>query len=356
MTDFLNEGAFNLLVNCAEAKAEETLLLICEDHSLGWYDKKIVAAIEKCARQLGLTVSRLDVGPPDNQGITASENVVAAYDITLFLSRIGDQERFSKPPNGSRAVMSYAREAKQLASAYGRTHHHAFVDLKTAVDQLLLNSSNIRITCPLGTDISGRVSFEKHNSYNDVSVQRFPLGVPKPILCDKFTGEIALAHFLTPTGSKVYDPAAIPINSTVHAKVEQGRLVKLSGDSSTIKRIRAHHDYVGDLFNIDANVVHSFHAGIHPAASYQHIARDNPDRWSNSVFTNPRFLHFHTCGSNAPGEICWMVLDPTVSIDGDNLWEDGRLMVTRFDEIRTCLNKWPELMPLFEHPSNEIGL
>jgi hypothetical protein len=51
----------------------------------------------------------------------------------------------------------------------------------------------------------------------------------------------------------------------------------------------------------------------------------DPDRWSNSVFTSPRWLHFHTCGAYAPGEICWMVGEPKVEVDGKALWREGRL-------------------------------
>ena len=356
MTDFLSEGAQNLLLNCAQARTGESLLLICEDHSLGWYDKEIASAIDNVATHLGLKVTRLSVKGPDNEDLTHTADVIAGYDLTVFLSRIGDQNRFSEKATGTRTVMCYAREARQLASAYGRTHHHALSGLKTAVDSLLLNSSNIRITCPLGTNISGKVSLSKRDGSQDVSVKRFPLGVPKPILCNKLNGYVALAHYLTPTGSKVYEPASIAINSTVLAEINDGHLVKFIGDPGDVMRIREHYNHVAGLFNIDGNAVHSFHAGIHPATTYNHLASDDPDRWSNSVFTNPRFLHFHTCGAYAPGEICWMVLDPTVSIDDVNLWEAGQLKVKRFARTRNCLNKWPELIPLFDNPSNEIGL
>ena len=55
-----------------------------------------------------------------------------------------------------------------------------------------------------------------------------------------------------------------------------------------------------------------------------------PSRWAQTVFANPRVLHFHTCGTGPPGEICWMVIDPTVTIDGVALWENGRLHPDRF--------------------------
>ena len=356
MTDPHEEGARNLLVNCAKASAGEKLLLICEDHTLGWYDHEIADVIGDCARNLGLSVSRLNVGAPDNERSAKLTDTISDFDLSIFLSRIGDQDRFSKKNAVSRTVMSYARDLPQLGSAYGCTHHQALVKLKSAVDTLLSNSLYLRITCPLGTNLEGTITHSKHHEPEDVSVERFPLGVPQPVLCNSFTGRVALSRFLTPTGSSVYQPATLFIPSIVYAEVEKGQIVNFNGNKDTVTKVRNHYDHVAKLFGIDGSIVHSFHAGIHPGASYQHPASDDPDRWSNNVFTNPRFLHFHTCGAYAPGEICWMVLNPTINIDDNNLWENGQLKVEQFQKTKACLDEWPELISLFKHPSNEIGI
>ena len=67
-------------------------------------------------------------------------------------------------------------------------------------------------------------------------------------------------------------------------------------------------------------------------------------------------LHIHTCGAYAPGEICWMVLDPTVSVDGKNLWEGGRLRLEEFGPLRQHAEKWQVLTELLANPSNDIGV
>ena len=51
-----------------------------------------------------------------------------------------------------------------------------------------------------------------------------------------------------------------------------------------------------------------------------------------------------------------MILNPTINIDGNNLWEQGQLKTERFEKTRACLDEWPELISLFKHPSNEIGV
>ena len=39
------EGARNLLVNCGDLGPDDTLLIVCEDPDLGWYDNETVQAI-----------------------------------------------------------------------------------------------------------------------------------------------------------------------------------------------------------------------------------------------------------------------------------------------------------------------
>ena len=106
----------------------------------------------------------------------------------------------------------------------------------------------------------------------------------------------------------------------VHAEGRNGYFLKFRGEPFPITEIRDHPERAESSLILIAIKKHAFYAGTHLAASYKHAAKDDPDRWSNSTFTNSRFLHFHTCGDDAPGEICWMVLDHTVCIDGQNLW------------------------------------
>ncbi len=350
------EGARNLLFNCAELKPHETLLIVCEDPALGWYDAEVPEVIAKLAMTIGVTPTILSVGKPENEVDPAVDAAIAAHDCTIYFARIGDQDRFGELAPGKRSVMCYIRDIDMLASAYGRASYGALKAFKEAIDTVLLEAQRIEITCPRGTKYGGSATEEVRREKTDVSVRRFPLGVPLPMDAAQFSGRIALAHFLTPTGSKSYQPAAIELHDTTFVEVKDGRITEFSGDHDQIGSIRQHYDMVADKFGIDRDIVHSWHAGIHPGNSYLDSAATNPDRWSNSVFTNPRFLHFHTCGNYAPAEICWMVLDHTICVDGKSLWENGHLNPEIFSRTNMCLEQWPELVTLFAHPSQEVGL
>lgn len=354
----LEEGARNLLVGCGALASGDSLLILHEDPVHGWYDPGLPEAIAAVARTLGARVRLQAVGPPRAEPGRDDEldAAIAAHSHALFLARIGDQDRFEARAGETVTIMSYARTHAALASPFGRAPHAALQAVKNAVDALQQGADEIEITCPLGSRLTGRPTPLPPEAPADVSVRRFPLGVPQPVLAAGFSGSVVLARFLTPTGSRPYEPDSLPLAEPVRAHIENGRILDFDGPADSVASVRAHHRHVGGLFAIDPWAVHSFHAGIHPACAYPFPAADNPDRWSNSVFCNPRFLHFHTCGAYPPAEICWMLLDPTVRLDGIPLWEHGRLRVANFAETQTAVAASPTLPALFAAPADSVGL
>ena len=352
----LMDGARNLLNNCAEIDVQDRLLIICEDPALGWYDEAAPAAVLTAAREIGLSPLRLSVGAPGNSPPEDATEAISAHDCIVYFARIGDQGRFGVAEPGQRRVMSYARTGPALASRYGRTNHKALLALKIAINDILLNASTIEITCPLGTKLSGKPLQQDGRAPEDVSIMRFPLSVPVPIPAEQFSGRIAVARYLTPTGSRVYEPAWLKIEKPVLAEIKSGRIVNFEGDRPSAAAIRRHHRRVAQQFSIDDDRIHSWHAGIHPGCYCDTTADEDPDLWSNTVFGNPRILHFHTCGDYAPGEICWLLVDATVCIDGKALWHKGRLCTETFSRTNECVANWPELGLLLDEPYGAIGL
>ncbi len=353
----LFEGARNLLVNCAEMQADESLLVLHEDAALGWYDGALPRALAMAAERLGLRTTLMQVAEPraDLELPPSIAAAMADHDQTVFFARIGDQSRFRQQLTEKAPVMSYVREAAGLASMYGRFDHRAFLDLKAALNYVYDNAAQIRITCPLGTDLSGRALVDPSGP-EDVSIKRFPMGVYKPISCAGFSGRVALSRYLVSTGSRSYSPDSAAFGGVVFAMVEGNRITAFEGPAESVATIETHYKAVSDLFAIEPLFVHSWHSGMHPACSYPGRADDNPDRWGNTAFTNPRLLHFHTCGAFPPGEISWTLIDPQVDVDGVVLWRAGRLNLEANDVIRHVFATWPGLTKLFSQPPGDIGL
>lgn len=346
----LQAGARNLLVSCAGLSAGDHVLIVAEDPALGWYDDNASKALADTAKSLDISAEIVRCGAPRN---TKDGDVFAAVEAAqnvVFMARIGDQDRFDAVLPGRTRTMVYARTAPQLASLYGCTPHSSMKRLKWAVDAVMGSGEAITVTCPLGTKLTGTPPAAGPTAPADTAVQRFPMGVPAPTLASAFSGEVVLAHYLTPTGSRVYEPASCVLSAPVVAEVAGGRLINLRGAAEVIDAVRAHYRHVAGLFGIDADAVHSFHAGIHPGVDFAGRIDDDPDHWSNTVFTHPRFLHVHTCGAYAPGEICWMVLDPTVTVGDLMLWDGGRFNFDGLAARDPGLADEPGLKTLFGAP------
>jgi hypothetical protein len=352
----LAQGADNLLLNCANTKIGDRVLILHEDPALGWYDLAAPQAVADACHRLGTPVFMKQVPGPDNSSDKGFTDLFTFYEIIIFFARMGDQDRFEDPAPGKTVVMSYIRDAEMLASPYGTIHYQALVDLKEAVNEVFLSAEDISVTCSSGTDFSGFTTADYKRSARDVGVRRFPMGVHIPLTSANFGGKIALNTYLTPTGSKVYEPAVLDIPSTVMAYFAAGEITSFEGPNDSVKTVQDHYNHVADLFDLDWKLVDSWHAGIHPGLSYQAQASDDPDRWSNTVFTSPRFLHIHTCGHYPPGEVCLMVHNPSITVDGTVIWKDGVMKLEDFPQAAACLDKWEDLKNSYDNPSLMDGL
>ncbi len=346
----------NLLQNCAGLTPRSSLLIVYEDPKLGWYDQMVTETIVDAARSMGIKTQTFAVGTPQNEPNIALTSAMQQYDCTLFLSRIGDQDRFASPVPGKAIVMCYLRSFDMLTSNFAGVSYQATQALKKVLDSLACQASKIEIFCPLGTKCSLEQTPHTAIDAHDVSILRFPLGVITPIDARKLSGRVVLSHFLTPTGSRVYHPPNLELRESLVANIENGRISGFEGNIKDVAAVENHYRRIAAQFDIDPSCVHSWHAGMHPGLSYLQKAESDPDRWSNTIFNHPRILHFHTCGAYAPGEICWIVKDQTILLDGKPLWDEGKLCLQDFSETRTTLENWPELERLFYQAAGQIGL
>ena len=50
------------------------------------------------------------------------------------------------------------------------------------------------------------------------------------------------------------------------------------------------------------------------------------------------------------------VFDPTVTVDGVDMWRDGRLVFADTPAVRELLSDYPGIREMFDHPLMEYGL
>lgn len=349
-------GAKNMLINCAEAQRGERLLIAYEPAEFGYYDADALPCVVEAARQIGLTVETVDVGfcpytPCLSDGLRAQ---FERADIIVFLARLGDQLRFSDMPEGKRIVVSFALDAGMFGSAFGTTHHDAMLALKQQVNQTLAQAQYVRVTCAQGTDFAGKPDMPALGG--DCTIRRFPMSIFQPVPARSFSGRVALCGFLTGTGTLYYDEYTLEFDGNVYAVMQDGQLIGFDGSDRDVRAANAQYDRVSQMFGIERNFIHSWHAGIHPGCGYTRDARENYERWGGSSFGNPRILHFHTCGRYAPGEISWNMTDPTIEIDGIPVWENGVFHADRIKGGQAILDQYPCAARIFRNPDPHIGL
>lgn len=349
-------GAISLLRDCVGGVSGERLLIVSEPESNGYYDEQAPKVTAAAGRALGMRVYTTEsdsfVNSEDEKAILIDG--LRGFDHIIFFSRVGDQIRFTRAEEMPSSTMCYTLNVRSLNSNFGTACHHGMCEIKDAIDRAFEAAEHISVSCPQGTQYSGRPRW--HGTPVEVGLKRFPLLVPRPVPADGLSGRIALSRFLIGTGNRFYDPYYLALPNVVFACIENNRITHFEGDRFEVKRVEDHYKRVAGELDIEPWYVDSWHAGIHPGCHFEADAEADILRWSGTAFGNPRILHFHTCGEYAPGEISWNLLDPTVVLDDVLLWEKGRLHVERLEAGAEILSRHTKLAELFNNPESRIGL
>ena len=342
-------GARNLLVNCAGVSPDDHVLIVSEEPGGCHYDEAAALCVEKVARQICSKVTAMPAPLPKKAGDFPAELIEAmnVCDHTVFLSRLADHARFMPSPGKCSKTICYALDEELLGSPYATLPHGLMTKLLRKLEAELSAARMWTITCPLGTDAHGTFEW-RGDKDEDFTFGLFPVTTFKPVPCVTMTGKVALAHWLIPGGKANYEPAFHPISKPVFAHVRDGKLCSLEGDREAVEPLQDHCDMVAAKFGIDRDFVHSWHVGLNPHTFYAGDAHAELERWGSVSFSSPRYLHFHTCGDYAPGEIAWSVFDPTVAIDGVEFWREGSFVWLERPDNAALIAGYPGAECLFE--------
>jgi hypothetical protein len=356
-TKRMQDAVANMAFGCAGAQPGARILILHEPAAEDHYEAGLCEDVHAAAEALGLVVECREIAfsPEPADPPPHVLDAMEAADHILYLARLGDQMRFRPLPHARKSIVSYAVTRAAMAGPFGTAPHKAMLELKEAVNAALRAAREIRVTCPLGSDFAGHIA-PATEPMADVGILRFPMAVFAPVPMEGFAGQAALARFLVGTGSLYYEPFVHRIDGTATVRFVGTRITGYDGPAETVAGIRAHVAALAARYGLDADFVHSWHAGIHPGCAYEGAMADNPGRWTGSAFGNPRLLHVHTCGSYAPGEVCWNLLDPTITLDGVALWQQGRLHPDRIPGGPEILDTWPDLRALFAAHDRAVGI
>lgn len=318
-------GAKSLIFDAIGAQAGDLLAIVAENPIYGIYDAMVPVCIADVAKELGITTRIIHVGDHAGLDEIPAEVVeaLAFSDHVLFHARLGDTLRFSEISSRASVTMNYALDLSVLGVASCTVPHRVMEAIRSAYDAKADTAEYWSITCPLGSNISGTQDTDKirRGEAEDFTVKRYPVCAPRPISCDTASGIVALKGWLMATGNRKYDNDEIMLPKVVLAEVANGRIIDFTGPPDLVDSVSAQYKRVGEYFSMDPWVVHSWHAGINPGCRYPVKAEVNLERWGKVAFANPRYLHFHTCGFYAPGEIAWSLFDTNVFLEDKPFWE-----------------------------------
>ena len=364
--DDVRRGARNMLVDGCDMKAGDEVLILNEN---GITEPAAVDIIADEARKLGgrVHVMWTDTvkGPED-----MPPSVVKAFespDVTIFNHMIAGVLRMV-PFNGrGMKMLNFLQTWDQLGSPFAHTPYKVWLEVLKNLGPRLGMAKSWRITCPLGSDFGGPVPQPGQSPKADkpaktdakaagdgFTLRTFPLGVCQVFDSMQASGRLAV-RWLTPSGIHVFEPNGIALPSPVLIEIENGHITGFDGDAAAVSQLRAYMEKCGGEMGKEPYLVNSWHAGINPRCAVTAGPQQGLDQWMYMVHANPRIVHFHTIGAVQPGEMSIPVVDPTITFDGEKLWDQGRFVFLDRPDIRDKVRALGDPDFAFHHEL-EIGV
>lgn len=355
LRDAAGEGARNLLHNCVNLSAGDRLLIVGEDGPEAFYDKNVCDIIAHEAKALGaeteILIAPITAGPEDFPDIIS--NAMLNANGTVFLSRIGDQLRFSKLPGSGSKTMCCLPDISYLADTFARSHYQIIREVEAKVSAKLRQAGSYQITCPLGTDLTCEMPAPDHGSehadarFTPFRVAQFPVMIFAPVCCAAMSGQLALSKWLTSSSTHVIKGSALHLNDVVMANIENGQITGFDGPADETAKVQQHFERVGELVGGNPMAVNSWHTGVNPRAFFIGNPSEHVEFWGDVAYGSPRFTHFHACGAD-PGDVAITLIDATVAFDGEIMWQDGKFVFIDTPEMRAIARHYDGSEEAFE--------
>jgi hypothetical protein len=354
VADKWRAGTDNLLLNCAELKSGQKVLVVNEPAQ--WAERDAIEYIEERARELGGIVQSVWTGRPTSPEAIPPDlaHSIRDADLTIFNHQVGAMLRFRPIDGKGVRVLNYATTGRLLEAEFCRIPYALWTKASKLIGQELRQAKQWRITCPLGTDLAGTVPTSererKGGNADGFALRTFPIGTHPPTSCMNASGKIAV-RWLTSSGIFDIGSQGVRLDGVVHIELQCGHVTNFSGQTGAVRQARDFLLSVGEKLGKDGLVVNSWHGGVNPQVFSPWHDTDSLEAWMRLATNNPRMVHFHAVGEPIPGEISVPIIDPTVTIDGARLWEGGRFTPLDTMPFQAIAAEWQGGTRAFERNS-----
>jgi hypothetical protein len=357
----IESGAINLLQNCAGVNKGDFIVIVGEIGPDPFFEPELCDVVAEVASKMDCTSEIVMVAPmaSGDEFPTHLSMAMEKADVTIFFSRLGDQQRFSNLPGTGKKIMTYTLTRNHLGASFGRADYHIGQEIQQKLLKTLIKTKSYQIKAPCGTNLISDVGLS--NNYlketqktTNFSVDLFPEMIFPPINCLNLQGKLVIGHFLLSTSTRIYENSALKINSDVIATVENSRMVAFEGAPKEIKTIKNQLKRAAAITGGDPYVINSWHTGINPHTFFKGDPYGNLEHWGTVAFGSPRYTHIH-CAGNDPGDVCMQVFDATITCDNQKIWDKGQFAFLNKPEIKAIWQKDKENAAMYQI-SQSIGI
>ncbi len=353
----VREGARNLLINGCGVKQGTELVILNEN---GLVEPDVAEILQQEAEHLGAVVYVIwaDSVPNPESLPGPVMRAIANAEVTLMNHLLAASLRLVPFEGTGLKMMNMLFTWNQLGSPFGRTHYQVGREILKEISPKMATATNWRITCPLGTDLRAKVpaksSAGSSGTGDSFTLLSFQLSVSGVYSNLESNGKLAV-QWVTPSTTRVLNAKGISLPSPVLTTIENGRMVDFEGNQDSIDRLTEYLERAGDEVGKDGFLINSWHAGTHPRCGTDITPAEDMFAWILLAHGNPRLTHLHVIGKEPPGEGSLPLLDPTITFNGEAIWENGRLVCTRDPAFRKRIARWGDPDELLQQVDN-IGI
>jgi hypothetical protein len=245
-----------------------------------------------------------------------------------------------------RRLRNYASDLEVMTSDWAAWPIEIQDVIEQKVNTKLAETKTFRVTTADGSDLQGEVA--KRIAAWRPTVRRgginvsFPPGVFRASESENARG-VLVVHSTYPWGARRVGLPEIRFNDPVRLTVEGNFVTHFEGGAET-EKYRALFEAHEATLGRNAYKMDSFHCGSNPRAFTAFAPQSDPDRFDHLIHEHESWFHFHigslsdkaTDRTQKAEHVNAVLHEPTVYLDGEKVWDQGRLTIWSDPEVRAC--------------------
>jgi hypothetical protein len=338
----IEAGVRNLLLNCADARAGNRVLLVGEDDQDPCFEPELCFEVAGIAESMGMKtdIVMAEVPPDAGHFPDSVRKAMLSADLTIFFSRLGDRVRFLESPGTSKKVMTYTLNRNYLGAPFATLDYRKMQKIHDLLKRRMSDARTCFLEADCGTRLMNDISNDpgiEDSKFTEFSLELFPVMIFSPINCNNLRGDLVLQHFLISTSTHSYDDSTLLLNSPVKVQIENSRMVAFEGEEREVRRVKDQLERASKVTKGDAYAVNSWHTGINPNTFFEGDPYENLEYWGTVTYGSPRYTHLHAAGHD-PGDISIQLMDASIYFDDEMFWNKGKFVFLDRPEVQALLN------------------